>query len=84
VRLDRDDIYAIARQVANLLDGRTPVARYADAAEVARILAVERDWVYAHAHQLGAIRLGGPNGRLRFDLHQLEQTLKSPSTKSSR
>jgi hypothetical protein len=39
-----------------------------DAATLAQALGVDRGWVYAHAEQLGGIRLGGPQGRLRFDL----------------
>jgi hypothetical protein len=46
-----------------------------DAAALARMLGVERAWVYAHAKQLGGIRLGGPRGRLRFDLAQLADRL---------
>ena len=38
-----------------------------DAKEVAEALGVERDWVYEHADELGASRLGtGPRPRLRF------------------
>ena len=38
------------------------------AAEVAARLAVARGWVYAHARELGVVRLGdGPRPRLRFD-----------------
>jgi predicted DNA-binding transcriptional regulator AlpA len=38
-----------------------------DAKEVAELLGVERDWVYEHAEELGASRLGtGPRPRLRF------------------
>ncbi|NLT05176.1 MAG: hypothetical protein GXY03_02580 [Solirubrobacterales bacterium] len=74
--LDRDDIERIARRVAELVAARPPAAaRYVDAAEVARVLGVERDWVYAHARQLGAVRLGGPQGRLRFDLQQITRDL---------
>jgi integrase len=40
--------------------------RFVDAATVAMIFGVERDWVYADAQDFGAIRLGGRNGRLRF------------------
>lgn len=57
------------RVAALLLREAPPVAaRLVDAATLATILDVERDWVYAHAEQLGAVRLGGPRGRLRFDL----------------
>lgn len=38
-----------------------------DAQEVARRLGVSREWVYEHADELGASRIGsGPRPRLRF------------------
>ena len=38
-----------------------------DAAEVARRFSLSRDYVYEHADDLGAVRLGsGPKARLRF------------------
>lgn len=74
--LDRDDIERLARRVAELVAATPPpAARYVDAAEVARVLGVERDWVYAHAQELGAVRLGGGQGRLRFDLQEIRRTL---------
>jgi hypothetical protein len=71
VTLDDDDIEAVAARVVEMLRREGP-ARAApdlvDAATLARILNVERDWVYAHARELGAVRLGdGPKARLRFD-----------------
>jgi hypothetical protein len=79
LRLDPRDVEAIARRVAELVDAARPPApsavRYVDAAEVARTLGVERDWVYAHARQLGAMRLGGTQGRLRFDLREVTRAL---------
>ncbi len=77
MRLDAGDIEAIAHRVAELLGdpANTCAVRYVDAAHVADALGVDREWVYAHAHQLGAIRLGGPHGRLRFDLQHLIRTL---------
>jgi hypothetical protein len=59
----------IAQRVAELLTAEAPQApsRMVDAATLARELGVERDWVYEHAEELGAVRLGGPKGRLRFD-----------------
>jgi hypothetical protein len=54
--------------------------RLVDAATLAAMLPVERDWVYAHASQLGAIRLGGPAGRLRFDSHHALRALRDPPT----
>jgi len=39
-----------------------------DAAELARRFGIERSWVYSHAIELGAVKLGsGPKPRLRFD-----------------
>ena len=47
------------------------------AAEAARRLGVDRDWVYAHADELGAERLGdGPRPRLRFDPAKLLRDLE--------
>lgn len=51
--------------------------RLVDAAELARMLGVERDWIYAHAREFGAIRLGGPQGRLRFDPEKARAALSS-------
>jgi hypothetical protein len=69
-------IEQIAQRVAQLLreHSDTPAAptsgRLLDATELARHLGVTRTWVYEHASQLGAIRLGtGTKARLRFDLH---------------
>jgi hypothetical protein len=79
LRLDPRDVEAIARRVAELVGTARPpsppAVRYVDAAEVARALGVKRDWVYAHARELGAIRLGGTQGRLRFDLREVTRTL---------
>lgn len=78
--LSEADIEAVARRVVELLrTKREPQghsARLVDAATLARELGVERDWVYAHADDLGAIRLGGPRGRLRFDREIVRQRLE--------
>jgi hypothetical protein len=70
--LDATDVEAIAQRTAELIAARSaePQARYLDAAQLADALGVRRDWVYAHARELGGIRLGGVRGRLRFDLRQ--------------
>jgi hypothetical protein len=70
-------VEAIAQRVIELLGGppQRPGARLVDATAVADALGVERDWVYAHADQLGAVRLGGPKGRLRFDLRAIDEQL---------
>jgi hypothetical protein len=70
MRLDPADVDAIAQRVVLLIAEQQPVAsaRLVDAAELASILGVDRGWVYSHAKALNAIRLGGPRGRMRFDL----------------
>jgi hypothetical protein len=70
VTLDGEDIEAVATRVLELLDEQSAThRRYVDAATLARILGVDRDWIYARARALGAVRLGdGPRARLRFDL----------------
>jgi hypothetical protein len=80
VTLDDDDIEAIAQRVCQLLDHRpTASVRLVDAATLAGLLGIDRDWVYAHATTLGAIRLGGPHGRLRFDPnHALDALRQAP------
>ena len=63
--LDAATIRAIAREVARL---SVPGGGLLTATEVALAFNVTRGWVYAHADELGAIRLGdGPRPRLRFD-----------------
>jgi hypothetical protein len=62
-------IEAIARRVAELIRGEFGLpARLLTPSEVAARFGVSRTWVYAHADELGAMRLGtGPKARLRFD-----------------
>jgi hypothetical protein len=74
--LDDQDIERIAAALARHLAEHTAAAadqgvRLVDAATVARRLGVTRNWVYAHADQLGVMRLGNGRGRLRFDLAKL-------------
>jgi hypothetical protein len=58
---------AVAERVLELIDERQAVEML-DAAGLARVLGVDREWVYSHADRLGAIRLGdGPRPRLRFE-----------------
>jgi hypothetical protein len=45
-----------------------PTDRLLTAKDIAERFNVDRGWVYAHAHELGAIRIGnGSRPRLRFD-----------------
>jgi excisionase family DNA binding protein len=49
-------------------------------AQVAEWLNVSRAYVYEHADELGAERLGtGPKARLRFDAAVVEQSLSRPA-----
>lgn len=46
---------------------RSETTAWLDAQEVAQRLGVSREWVYEHADELGALRIGsGPRPRLRF------------------
>lgn len=60
----------VAAEVVRLLGlpPRAAAEQLIDAREVARRHGVDRAWVYAHADELGALRLGtGARPRLRFD-----------------
>lgn len=68
IRLNPQTIEAIARRVVELLEKRGLQRELVDAAELARRLGIERSWVYSHAIELGAVKLGsGSKPRLRFD-----------------
>ena len=69
IKLDAETIEAIARRVVELLEQRGLRKReLVDAAELARRFGIDRSWVYSHAIELGAVRLGGgTKPRLRFD-----------------
>jgi hypothetical protein len=84
MNLDADDIEAVAARVVELLDERDGSgSRLVDAATLARTLQVERDWVYARARELGAIRLGdGPKAPLRFDVRLVRALLAADEEKA--
>ena len=71
---ERDELVkAIARRVVELLEptlgarGRPRDQELVNAAKLAELLGVSRDYVYDHAEELGAIRLSGRDrARLRF------------------
>jgi hypothetical protein len=80
--LDRATLRAVARQVAEVL-GRHDDALLT-AREVAARLNVDRSWVYAHAEDLGVVRLGqGPRPRLRFDAAVVAQRVLAPPGRTS-
>jgi hypothetical protein len=68
--LDHTSLEAIAREVAQLLGRENQLGAHGllTARQVAARFNVDRSWVYAHADELGVVRLGqGPRPRLRFD-----------------
>jgi hypothetical protein len=66
-RLHPEDLERLAELIAERAQPSTR-PRLVDAADLARQLSVERSWVYEHANELGAVRLGtGPKAPLRFD-----------------
>lgn len=93
VLLDDETIERLARRVAELLSERERSAsatgpdrpgRLLSAAQVAERWQIDREWVYAHADELGAMRLGtGPRPRLRFDPARIAERLTSTSSDQS-
>lgn len=75
-------IEAIARRVAELIRGELGLsARLLTPSEVAAWFGVSRTWVYAHADELGAMRLGtGPKARLRFDVSRVTSAISLPAS----
>lgn len=76
------DVRILAEVLADVLAERglvvtahtTQTPRVLDAAQVADLLGRDRQWVYAHAEELGAFRYGdGPRARLGFDHATVER-----------
>jgi hypothetical protein len=79
-QLTQADVEAIAEcvveQMREVAFPPQPWFGLADVAEVARRLRVHENWVYAHADELGVIRLGdGDRARLRFDLGRVARAI---------
>ena len=83
--LDPASLHAIAEQVAQLLRGRDAEPHaLLTAGQVAARFNVDRSWVYAHAGELGVVRLGsGRRPRLRFDPAIVTQRLVAAPPQSS-
>src|SRR5262249_6098653 len=67
-----------AQRVVELLNSRAAVSEtpHLSAKDVARRFGVGRKWVYEHADELGAIRLGaGRRARMRFKAAVVEERL---------
>ena len=74
---------AIVLKVVEVVGARSTTFGLVDARELAGELGVSTDYVYAHATELGAMRLGaGPKARIRFDLDRARQALESRSRRS--
>jgi len=94
IKLDPQIVEAVARRVVELLESRglSGGAELVDAAELARRLGIERSWVYTHAIELGAVKLGsGCKPRLRFDpqvaarvLHRISEAGTRPPIRGER
>jgi len=80
IKLDPPTVEAIARRVVEILERRGLQSReLVDAAELARRFGIERSWVYSHAIELGAVKLGsGTKPRLRFDPQIAARVLRKP------
>lgn len=92
VSLDRTltagDVEAIAdavlQKIVEIVGARPATFGFVDARELADELGVSIDYVYAHAGELGAMRLGsGPKARIRFDLDRARQALERPQHRSN-
>jgi hypothetical protein len=79
------DLEALAQRVADLVADRLAVGPpLVDAETLARHLGVERSYVYGHAVELGAIRLGsGRKARLRFNVAEVERRLTCSLSRGS-
>lgn len=66
--LDDDDIEAIEAIFSRLLTGARPRAELVDAATLAGLLGVSRDYIYRHRQELGGRKIGaGPKAPIRFE-----------------
>ena len=85
IKLDPQAVEAIARRVVEILERRGLQGQeLVDAAELARRYGIERSWVYSHAIELGAVKLGsGPKPRLRFDPQIAARVLRRVSEGSA-
>lgn len=79
--LTDSDIEAVAARVVELLAAGRADVELVDAVEIARRFGVSREFVYSHAEELGAIRLGaGRKPRLRFDPAKVSSLLRPPTS----
>jgi hypothetical protein len=82
IRVGRMVLYPVrelAQRVAGLLRGEFGLPpRQLTLSEVAAQFGVSRTWVYQHADELGAVRLGtGPRARLQLDAYRVATAIAS-------
>ena len=69
---------ATATRLAAIVSSAPGTFGLVSARELAEGLGVSLDYVYAHAAELGAMRLGsGPKARIRFDLDRAREALEA-------
>jgi hypothetical protein len=91
VRLHPQTLERLAARTAALVaehlaraQSRTDRPELLTAAEVSAWWGVKRGWIYQHAEELGAIRIGtGERPRLRFDEAQVAQRLARPAQREA-
>lgn len=72
---------ATARKLVEFIAERGKTFGLVGPRELAEGLGVSLDHVYAHANELGAMRLGsGPKARVRFDLDRARESLEARRT----
>lgn len=80
VDLSAQTVERIAVRVVELMREREPRAELISAGELARLLGVERPWVYRHRRLLGGMRIGdGPKAPWRFDRRKAVEALERQS-----
>jgi hypothetical protein len=84
--LSTEDVEAVARRTAELLRSDRPSTfALVDARDLAACLGVNVSFVYSHAAELGAIRLGtGRKARIRFDVEKAREALAATRPKATR
>jgi hypothetical protein len=75
---------ATASRLAEIVSSAPGTFALVDARQLAIDLGVSLDYVYAHATELGAMRLGsGPKARIRFDLDRARRALETRAGRSN-
>lgn len=83
--IDQAQLELLADMVAERLRGPRLDGRLVGVREVAAFLDVEESYVYEHAVELGARRLGdGPKARLRFSLREVDERVSCLGSRGSK